>query len=106
MSEPESGLVTEWRKLALPATLTISQLIDLKEQLKQNLGHRVQLCGAAVERVDTATLQLLLAFLNSHKVTVGWVTPSAELCTAARLLGISSQLGLPTAKAVNHPTGS
>lgn len=97
-SGTESPLATEWYKVFLPSMLTISQLAEFKEQLNQHLGHRVQLYGAKVERVDTAALQLLLAFINHQEVTIGWVEPSSELCTAARLLGLSSQLGLPSTK--------
>ena len=97
-SGTESPLATEWYKIFLPSTLTVSQLTDFKEQLSQHLGHRVQLYGAKVERIDTAALQLLLAFISHQEVTIGWVEPSSELCTAARLLGLSSQLGLPSTK--------
>ena len=91
---PPDKLTTEWVKVSLEPVLTISQLNDLKEQLLPYLGRRVQLSGAKVERIDTASLQLLLAFINSPEVTVGWVEPSSELCTAARLLGLSANLSL------------
>jgi ABC-type transporter Mla MlaB component len=89
-------LTTEWIKVSLPAITTLSHLTDLKTQLLQYVGRRVELSGAKVERIDTATLQLLLAFINSPEITVGWIDPSPELCTAAHLLGLSSQLGLST----------
>lgn len=89
-------LTTEWIKVSLPPITTLSHLADLKTQLLQYVGRRVELSGAKVERIDTATLQLLLAFINSPEITVGWVEPSPELRTTAHLLGLSSQLGLPT----------
>ena len=95
-SEPIMSLKSEWIKVSLEPTLMLAQLNDLKEQLQQSFGHRVQLCGDKVERIDTATLQLLLAFVNSQEVTVGWVEPSQELCNVAYLLGLSSLMGLPT----------
>ncbi len=85
---------SEWKKISLESTLTLPQLIDFKKQLHQYHGSRVQLCGKKVERIDTAALQLLLAFINSPDVTVGWIEPSQELCQAASLLGLNSHLGL------------
>jgi len=90
------SLKSDWNKVSLEPNLTLAQLKDLKECLEQYHGSRVQLCGAKVERVDTAALQLLMAFINSSDVTVGWVTPSPKLCHAAQLLGLTSYLGLPT----------
>jgi len=93
--EPLASLKSEWKKVDLEPTLTLAQLKELHQQLSQYHDCRVQLCGAKVERIDTAALQLLLAFRNSPDVTVGWIEPSAELCYAAHLLGLSSHLGLP-----------
>jgi ABC-type transporter Mla MlaB component len=87
---------SEWKKISLGSTLTLAHLMDLKEQLNQHHGSRVQLWGGNVERIDTAALQLLLAFINRPDVTVGWIAPSPELCRAAHLLGLTSHLGLPT----------
>ncbi len=93
--DPSDKLTTEWIKISLEPILTLSQLNDLKAQLLPLLGRRVQLSGARVERIDTASLQLLLTFINSPEVTAGWVEPSPELCIATRLLGLSSHLSLP-----------
>jgi phospholipid transport system transporter-binding protein len=92
---PLTSLKSEWIKVSLEPSLTLVQLIDLKEKLLEYQGARVQLDGIRVERVDTAALQLLFAFVNSPAITVGWVEASTELLTAARLLGLSSLMGLP-----------
>ncbi len=97
--EPVTSLKGEWVKVCLEPIVTLAQLSDLHEQLRQCIGARVQLNGAKVERIDTAALQLLLAFWNNPDVTVGWVEASAELCSAARLLNLSSHLGLPAQEA-------
>jgi len=94
-ASPTELLTTEWIKVSLPAVLTLSNLNEFKAQLLQYLGRRVQLSGVKVERIDTASLQLLLAFVNSSEITVGWADPSPELYNAARLLGLSTELGLP-----------
>ncbi|MDM8562185.1 STAS domain-containing protein [Candidatus Marithioploca araucensis] len=93
-SKNEKSEKSEWEKISLESTLTLPQLMDFKEQLHQYHGSRVQLNGEKVERIDTAALQLLLAFINSPDVTVGWIEPSKELCKAASLLGLNSHLGL------------
>ncbi|EIJ43325.1 hypothetical protein BegalDRAFT_2480 [Beggiatoa alba B18LD] len=85
----------QWVSITLEQTATLTQLEQLYQQLQQNMGKRVQLCGGNVERVDTATLQLLLAFMSQSTVTVGWQSPSPALCEAAMLLGLSAQLNLP-----------
>jgi ABC-type transporter Mla MlaB component len=91
-----TSLVTDWVVVSLESTLTITQLPELQAQLRQYRGQRVQLYGAKVRRIDTAALQLLLAFMSSSEITVGWVEPSFELGSAARLLGLASHLGLPS----------
>jgi len=88
----------EWTTLSLPPVLTLSNLAALQQQLQGYLGERVQLSGAQVERVDTAALQLLLAFKNLTNTAVRWVAPSPKLCKAAHLLGLAQELGLPVKK--------
>jgi ABC-type transporter Mla MlaB component len=92
--EPSKWKKSEWKKISLGATLTLAHSMDLKQQLDQCHGSRVQLWGGKVKRIDTAALQLLLAFINRPDVTVGWIAPSPELCRAAHLLGLTSHLGL------------
>ncbi len=99
---PLTSLKSEWIKVSLEPSLTLVQLMDLKDKLLQYQGVRVQLDGIKVERIDTAALQLLFAFVNNPAVTVGWVEASAELLGAARLLGLSSLMGLP----MSDPTDS
>lgn len=88
----------EWITVSLPPLLTLSNLTVLQEQLQAHLGERVQLSGAQVERVDTAAMQLLLAFKNLPNTAVRWVAPSPKLCKAAHLLGLVQELGLPAKK--------
>jgi ABC-type transporter Mla MlaB component len=87
---------SEWLKLELESIITIPQLDDLKIQLTQYKNCRVQILGEQIERIDTAALQLLLAFINRSDITVAWVEPSLELCNTAKLLGLSTIIGLPT----------
>lgn len=57
----------------------------------------VTLDSRGLERIDTATVQLLCAFVRdraSRKQGVTWVGESAALREAARLLGVRKLLGL------------
>ena len=58
----------------------------------------VMLNASQVDRVDTATLQVLGAFIqdvNTRQQTVQWEAPSEPLCQSAALLGLSEILCLP-----------
>ncbi len=90
-----NSLKSEWAKVHLEPTTTLTQLVDLQKQLSQHQGGKVQLHGAKVGWVDTAALQLFLAFINTPDTTVEWVEPSPELCRSARLIGLSTHLNLP-----------
>jgi ABC-type transporter Mla MlaB component len=57
----------------------------------------VQIDGAAVDRVDTAGLQLLAAFIRDLQAqlrAVEWIGCSAALRRAANSLGLAVALGL------------
>ncbi len=57
----------------------------------------VMLDAGAVERIDTATLQLLAAFVRDRRLAgraVEWHAVSAAMASAARVLGMSSMLSL------------
>jgi len=57
----------------------------------------VQIDGSGVERIDTATLQLLAAFVRDLRTdgrSVEWGECSTVLRRAANSLGLESALGL------------
>jgi len=85
----------EWATFSLPPIIVLSNINDLQKKLKGYLGRRVRLSGERVERVDSAALQLLLAFINDPNVTIGWINPSLEIYNVARLLGLTTHLNLP-----------
>lgn len=62
-----------------------------------NEGSSVMMKADKVERVDTASLQLLHSFhqeLKVHDQTLSWNSPSKALLNAAELIGLKSELGL------------
>jgi phospholipid transport system transporter-binding protein len=82
---------------------TIRTVTSLQAELAVRLDESgaVQIDGSAVDRVDTAALQLLAVFvrdLRAEARAVEWVGCSAGLRKAANGLGLSSALGLDSDK--------
>lgn len=86
---------SSWVTVQLQQQVTLANLHELQQELQQLLGKRVQLSGSQVQRVDTAALQMLVAFMHSAEVSVCWIDHSPALRQAARLLGLSALLNLP-----------
>jgi anti-anti-sigma regulatory factor len=87
------------RVLRLPAQCTIRDAALLLEQLMLHVEHSepVYIDAAQVERIDTAALQLLVAFLQDRKAeqrAVVWLDCSEAMVRAARALGLSRDLAL------------
>lgn len=95
LDTPPASMIKDWVKITLDPTVTLSQLKELQTKLKDCVGQRIELIGTQVTRIDTAALQLLLAFISNQEITVSWSSPSEEIRKAAQLLGLSTQLSLP-----------
>ncbi len=85
--------------VALPADCRMSTQNSLMGDLLRALDERaIVLDGQAVERIDTAALQLLTLFrreMTTRGGTVSWRGPSVALHEAADLLGLGTLLELP-----------
>jgi anti-anti-sigma regulatory factor len=86
--------------LALPAECLIANAVALREQLIAVVEEAVPvtLNVSAVERIDTACLQLLAAFATERRAAsrpVVWCGVTASLAERARLLDLDASLGLP-----------
>ncbi len=84
--------------VSLGEDLGIEASAELKERLSAHLdASELSLDGSAVRRVHTAAMQVLCAFFRSRR-DLGRSTElsgcSDALRDAARLLGLSAQLGL------------
>ena len=80
----------------------ISGAQDLYDTLQAALGAQcpIVLDATHVERVDTAVLQMLCAFVRAAQasgIVVQWRQPSLALENAARLLNVQTCLALPMA---------
>lgn len=87
--------------VVLAANCSVKDAAALKTSLCafSNHGDAVTLDVSAVERVDTATMQLLCAFVrdrNGRNQGVTWRGESEALQDAVRLLGVGALLGLET----------
>lgn len=86
--------------LALAAECTVSDALSLKERLGALLDEpqTVTLDITALQRIDTAGMQVITAFVREragHGRRVEWQGTAPVLATAARLLGLTSLLKLP-----------
>lgn len=87
--------------VVLASNCSVKDAAALKNSLCafSNHGDAVTLDVSAVERVDTATMQLLCAFVRDRggrNQSVTWRGESAALQDAVRLLGVGALLGLET----------
>jgi anti-anti-sigma regulatory factor len=85
--------------LRLPPQCAIRDAALLLEQLLLHIEHSapVYIDAAQVERIDTAALQLLVAFVQDRKAegrAVVWLDCSEAMVRAARALGLSRELAL------------
>lgn len=84
-----------------PSELDIATVGVLHQQLLSVLQKKepLEIDGHAVQKIHSATLQLLLSFMSearSHGLSVQWRNPSLALVEGARLLGLTDHLGLET----------
>jgi anti-anti-sigma regulatory factor len=83
--------------VSLPNECTTADASELKDRLMKLVSHpdTVTLDRANVQRVDTATLQMLAAFVRDRRaegLAVEWSGEGAAFKNAAGLLGLSSLL--------------
>ena len=88
--------------LALAPECTISDIAPLQKGLTSLLEHpsSVTLDIEAVQRIDTAAMQMVAAFVRereSHGRQVQWRGSAPVFGSAARLLGLAPMLHLPDA---------
>ncbi|MDE2049706.1 MAG: STAS domain-containing protein [Gammaproteobacteria bacterium] len=86
--------------LTLAAQCTVAEAESLKSELARRLDESgpVTLDVSALQRIDTAALQLLAAFVRDRRTAgraVEWRGKAAALDTAAGLLGLNVTLELP-----------
>jgi ABC-type transporter Mla MlaB component len=98
--EPTQAVEPAATALTLSAECMVSQAAALKEQLAALLEQPlpVTLDISSLQRIDTAGLQVITAFVRdraAHGREVAWHGEAPVLATAAQLLGLTSLLRLP-----------
>ena len=88
--------------IACESTVDINIAADLYAHLKNALenGHVVEIDASEVQRVDTAILQVFLAYSQEAKLQglqFCWQGVSEAFRNAVQLLGIEQELDLPEA---------
>jgi phospholipid transport system transporter-binding protein len=98
-SKNKSGAAKGEVRVGMPADFRIAEVTDLHRQLSDALdGAAIVLDGGAVDRVDTAALQLLVVFqceAQKRGSQVSWAAVSAPLHDAASQLSLAQTLALP-----------
>jgi ABC-type transporter Mla MlaB component len=87
------------KPVSLPAECVIAAAADLQNVLLERVGDagNVQLDASAVQRVDTASLQVMAAFVRDRRndgLSFEWLGVPACLTEAASLLDLTNALGL------------
>lgn len=99
MGKTTSEAKAKARVIALPADFRLGSVADVKAELIEAFdAATAQLDGAAVERVDTAALQLLVAFrreATARGQSPTWLGVSEVMRDAAGMLGLAQALELP-----------
>lgn len=87
-------------KIQLAANLSISEAENLYKGLAKVFKRKPPLVldASKVERVDTASIQVLACFCHSaheRDIELSWHKPSINFCRAAELAGLNTVLGMP-----------
>jgi len=98
------SLLTATRKddktrISFGPVLDVAGSGELKKQLEKVFRRKppFELDGSAVERVDTAALQVLAAFSResrNREIELTWADVSDSLRNASTLLGLTQELGI------------
>jgi len=86
-------------RIAFAPVLDVASAVELKKQLEKIFRRKApfELDGSAIERVDTAILQVLVAFYRESRdreIDLDWVEVSDPLRNASSLLGLTRELGM------------
>jgi anti-anti-sigma regulatory factor len=99
LTKKKSAKAMASNEIELKSVLAVSDASVLYAELGQKLGETkdILINASRVEMVDTAILQLLLAFIKksqSQNVAVEWVKPSQEFLSRSETLNLTGMLGL------------
>ena len=98
-NELDKAKILQETNIKLDSVLVINDVQTMYAQLEKMLESKqnITIDASAVEMLDTAILQLLLAFVIKIKAQnreVIWIKPSAEMISRAATLNLQARLGL------------
>ncbi|GMR01593.1 MAG: hypothetical protein BMS9Abin19_0994 [Gammaproteobacteria bacterium] len=98
-TKPKKTRKDSKKTLILNAVLVINNARPLSQEFSQLIktNEDISIDASAVEMIDTAILQLLLATtisIRTSKHKVNWINPSEKFIASASLLGLSELLGI------------
>jgi ABC-type transporter Mla MlaB component len=101
IGEPMPAAEPSAARIGLSSHCTVKDATGLKNELLRWLDEpgSVAIDANSVERIDTAVVQLLCAFVRERaerKLGVTWTGATPSMLDAARLLGVRTLLALPT----------
>ena len=101
VAEPSAAKPADGPTIRLSSNCTVKDASALKLELLQLMDEQgsVAIDAKSVERIDTAIMQLLCAFVRDRaerNLSVAWGGAPQPLLDSARLLGVGALLALPT----------
>lgn len=99
VEQPKAGAEEKQSRLVLESSLVINKASEVYDALKKlsASGDAVEIDASKVETIDSAILQLLLAFvlsLKDRRINLSWHKPSEGMLYKASVLGLTGPLGL------------
>jgi ABC-type transporter Mla MlaB component len=88
------------RAVVLPVNCTLREIAALHDCLR-SVSQADALDGSAVQRIDSAGMRLLVAFIRERRAAgcaIGWRAASSALTGAVVLLGLATAINLPSGK--------
>ncbi len=98
-NESDKAKILQETNIKLDSVLIINDVQTMYAQLEKMLESKqnITIDASAVEMLDTAMLQLLLAFvikIKAQNKEVIWIKPSVEMISRAATLNLQARLGL------------
>lgn len=91
------------QSICLPESLTIHQISEHFEQIKQSVAdasNSLTIDAGALDNIDTSGVQMLLVLVKNlveRGIEINWQNQTGALLDSANKLGLSQELRLPQA---------
>ena len=94
--ETEQTETGQTETICLPAQCLLRDAVEYRQHLLECVASdATNIDVGAVERIDTAFMQVLLSFVRSRNQPVKWLNMNSTFAEAASVLGLQAVLSLP-----------